>query len=125
MNHFSSLIFLALVTACGGQTTTNGADAGADTGADVGPISECHGYCPQPNGSSCTSDCDCYEKCLGGTCAPPTATTITCGDDAAACPLNQQCSVMGTCEGATCAATADCPVEQQCLNEVCTFFGCI
>ncbi len=122
---------VALAIGCGGQTASGGADAAVDAVADVadaadaGPINVCHGYCPQPNGSACTSDCDCYEKCLGGTCAAPLAASIACGGDASVCPSGQHCGVMGTCEGSTCGVTTDCPIQQQCLNTVCTFFGCL
>lgn len=124
-------IGLVLAVGCGGQTVSNGGDAGGDAGADAdsGPISVCHGYCPQPNGSPCSSDCDCDNKCLGGTdkpatCANPIAPNIACSD-AAACPSGQTCGPFGSCEGATCGTTDDCPPQQQCVSSTCKAFGCL
>ena len=115
-----------LLLACGGQTTTD-SDASADVASE--PIVECHGYCPQPNGSKCASDCDCYQKCLTGKdtppqCADPLVQGIPCGD-AASCPPNQKCGVFGYCEGATCATTNECPAQQTCMSGACVGVGCI
>ena len=118
----SSFLFV-LAIACGGQTVPG--DAGSDAGPDVtGPIGECHGYCPQPNGASCSSDCDCYDKCIGGTCTDPVVTSASC-DDASACPAGQTCGPFGGCEGAACATTEDCPIEQQCQSGKCVVTPCI
>lgn len=124
MNHSYSLLILVL--GCGGQTVPSNQDAGNDAAA---PINECHGYCPQPNGAPCTNDCDCTNKCLLGKdtpakCADPIVPSIPCGD-AAACPSGQSCGPFGTCEGATCSANNECPVEQQCVASVCVAMGCL
>jgi len=120
-----------MLFACGGQTAPAG-DAGGNDASDAGgdgPIVVCHGYCPQPNGSQCASDCDCYDKCLTGkdtppTCEVPVVQAIPCGD-AAACPSGQTCGVFGVCEGATCASGNQCPSQQSCMNGACKAVGCI
>lgn len=119
-----------MLLACGGQTAPVG-DAGNDASdaASDGPIVVCHGYCPQPNGSQCAGDCDCYDKCLTGkdtppTCGVPVVQSISCGD-AAACPSGQTCGVFGVCEGATCANGNQCPSQQSCMNGACKGVGCI
>jgi hypothetical protein len=116
-------LFVALaVVACGGHTIPDGTDAGND--AAQPPIGQCHGYCPQPNGASCTSDCDCTNKCIGGVCSDPVAPSLSC-DDAGACPAGQKCGPFGGCEGAACSKTADCPIEQECISGACVTMGCI
>ena len=95
-----------------------------DAAAEAAPVT-CHGACPQPNGASCQSDCDCYNKCLGGICADPTHPAIPCTGDASGCPAAQTCALSGTCEGAACASSDECPPQQQCSAQRCQFFGCI
>ncbi len=109
-----------VLLACGGHVAPSN-DAGPDV---ANPNNQCNGYCPKPNGSACTSDCDCYQKCLYGTCAAPIAPSVACGDDAAVCPSGQSCSVTGDCQGAACSTSDDCPVEQQCQAGHCAFFAC-
>jgi len=120
-----SCIAILAALACGGQTmpAPSGTDAGPDV-SDPPPIGECHGYCPQPNGASCFSDCDCYDKCIHGTCADPVAQSVDC-DDAGACPSGQTCGPFGGCEGAACSTSEDCPIEQQCMSGKCSAAGCI
>ena len=143
---------LALCVACGGATASSSSDAGptkgptdqdsaapdspgssdaggSDTGPGDGPAPQCHGYCPQPNGAICMSDCDCENKCLLGRdpparCADPLVPAIPCGD-AAACPSGQSCGLVGACEGAACSSNDDCPSKQQCTGKSCVAFGCI
>lgn len=115
-----------MILACGGQTTT-GSDASADVVSE--PIVSCHGYCPQPNGSTCASDCDCTNKCLTGkdtpgSCADPIVPAIQCGD-AAACPSGQTCGVFGVCEGASCSINNQCPPQQTCMTGACSAVGCL
>ena len=119
---FALLVGLALVIGCGGHTVPDATDAGNDA---TGPIAQCHGYCPQPNGASCSSDCDCYNKCVGAVCADPIAPSTSCSGDAATCPSGQKCGPFGECEGATCSTTADCPIEQQCISGACVTMACI
>ncbi|HEY1959861.1 MAG TPA: hypothetical protein VGH28_29840 [Polyangiaceae bacterium] len=129
MRLFASILVAASI-ACGGQTAPTDSDAGSDAAPDVSaPINECHGYCPQPNGSLCTSDCDCYDKCLGGTdkparCGDPVAPTVPC-DEAGACPAGQTCGTFGGCEGMACGSTDDCPSQQTCMAGKCAIVGCI
>jgi len=106
------LLSFIFVAACGGQTVApEGTDAGHDAAPDIaldvapdGPIAQCNGYCPQPNGASCTSDCDCQNKCIGGICTNPTSPTVSCsnGDAGSTCPSGGKCGVFGTCEGTAC-----------------------
>lgn len=123
------LLLSALVLgACGGRVGTPTDPNGEDAGPDSGPIDQCHGYCPQPNGTTCASDCDCYGKCLGNTdkpptCADPLAPAISCGNTTD-CPAGQTCAE-GVCQGAPCGSNDDCPAMQQCLSGACAFFGCI
>jgi hypothetical protein len=85
----------------------------------------CHGSCPQPNGSACASDCDCFNKCLHGTCADPTHPKIPCGSGTG-CPSPQTCSPdITSCVGASCSSSDDCPPQQQCTAQGCQFYGCI
>ena len=115
------ILFAGLALACGGHTIPDNADAGKDAS---GPTQECHGYCPQPNGAACTSDCDCQNKCIGGVCSDPIVTGVPC-DDAGACPAGQKCGAFGGCAGATCKTSVDCPIEQQCMSGACVAMGCI
>lgn len=126
------LFFVALV-ACGGTTIPTNDDAGKDASNDAAadapvPIPQCNGYCPQPNGSKCTSDCDCYNKCISGVCVDPVTPTVSCNasaDASTTCPSGQQCAAWGVCEGASCANDTDCPVEQVCISGACHAMGCI
>lgn len=138
----------SLALACGGSvaSTSSSSQPSDDAGSPSAPASdagrgtpasdsgappdgrECHGYCPQPNGSECVSDCDCYEKCLSGTdrparCATPIAPTIECADGAV-CPSGQSCTA-GICTGSACGSTDDCPPRQQCVAAVCTLALCL
>jgi hypothetical protein len=131
--NFGFASVFALATACGGVVTTPG-DAGADAGQDApqqdaNPTVQCNGYCPKPNGSQCSSDCDCYQKCLNGTDKPPScgdalAPTITC-TGAADCPGGQTCGAFGECQGASCGTSDDCPAHQDCQAGACVVVGCI
>ena len=125
-----SIFSISMALACGGQTAPAGTDGGADSGEDAGPTSQCHGYCPQPNGSTCASDCDCFDKCVSGKdtppqCGAPIVPSISCGDDAAACPSGQTCGSFGYCTGGACTISNECPSKQQCTGGKCTEFGCI
>ncbi len=126
-----ALAAVAVAVGCGGQVgpSSGGGDAGADADGSA-PTPECHGYCPQPNGSTCGSDCDCYDKCLGGTdkaprCADPIVPSIPCAAEAGACPSGQKCGAFGACEGAACGTSDDCPAHQQCQSGACVGVGCI
>lgn len=100
-------------------------DAAPEATPDASPVT-CHGACPQPNGSSCQSDCDCYGKCKGGTCADPPHPAVPCANDAGACVSGQTCgAASGVCEGAPCATSDECPPQQQCLSQTCQFYGCL
>jgi hypothetical protein len=124
---------LAFVLACGGQVTQPdpSGDAGSDapSSPDTSNPTQCHGYCPQPNGSACASDCDCDNKCLFGTdtppvCADPIVPAIAC-TSATECPSGQSCSAFGTCEGSPCTTSNECPSKQQCIASACAVVGCI
>ncbi len=106
-----------------GSVSDSGVPSGSCSGV-VPPGQTCFGACPHANGATCAGDCDCCNKCLGGTCAFPTAQGIACGN-AAACPTGQTCSAGETCEGAPCTTSDTCPAREQCEVGHCRFFGCI
>ncbi len=114
----------------GADAAKPGADGGdASPSGDDGAPSECHGYCPKPNGASCYSDCDCENKCLGGgdktgTCGDELAPTVNC-DDAGACPDGSTCGTFGICAGTACGSNDDCPAKENCIDHKCVVFGCI
>ena len=116
--------FFVELVACGGTTIPTGDDAGSDAPPI---IVQCNGYCPQSNGAKCSSDCDCYNKCIGAVCTDPVAPTVSCdaNADAATCPSGEHCAAWGICEGASCTHDSDCPVEQTCISGECRAMGCI
>jgi hypothetical protein len=86
----------------------------------------CHGSCPQPNGASCTSDCDCFNKCIAGACADAPHPAVHCTGGTGTCPPGQTCNAsLGACEGTSCTSNDDCPPQEQCTAAHCQFYGCL